>query len=240
MKKSSNPKIRCFRLEEDEEDEEMWRNYLQNITCIPTGWSGGDRFTKTPKYIEFIVGAVIAIAVEAIAAITAILHGCRLLFVVLLDEILHHLIQANWTWLQVGPSSSSIFAAKLSWFSDGNRLLNCRNSQNARKRPIEKSPQSWFEHRLGRLCTNLFSGRLNIDINRLDLHRKRHDPEEMNRKISSPSRNFRKIKKGKEKKNSTDFLRWNFLTTPPETLLCAARFSDTNDKHGLALKFTDW
>lgn len=147
------------------------RLYLEDIGGVATERTGCHGIAETAtEDIELVVRAVIAVSVKAIAAIPAT-FGRLLLLVALFNKILNHLRQANRARLELGDRSSVL--VKMRGLADG-RFFRRRNSKHARKLPVKQPPEPGFQDWFGRVDPDRFSQRLGIDIDRLDLHRKRH------------------------------------------------------------------
>lgn len=91
--------------------------YLESIGRVAerriSGYGVGEK-------IELVIGAVVAVAVKAIAAISGVFRRCSggLLLVVFFHEILYHFIQTNRTRLEFSSCRTVIL------FSSGGRFLS--------------------------------------------------------------------------------------------------------------------
>lgn len=120
--------------------------------------------------IELIIGAVVAVAIEAIAAVTAAFHSGSggLFLVVVFHEALNHFIQANRARLEFRRRrrrNTILFPSGCLFFS---RWI----PQHAVQWTIKKPLQPRFEHRR-------LSHVVPDHIDRLDSHRKRHFSREL-------------------------------------------------------------
>lgn len=163
--------------------------------------SRGERIAEAAEDVEFVVGAVVAVRIKAIAAVAAAFgssrrRGCLPLVVALLHEVLHHFRQANRARLELGGHSTSPSIFEVVGDGGGGilrrfRLFRRRNPQHARELPVEEPPESRFQHRFRRICSNrLFSRGLGIGVQRLDLHRKRHSQQQTQKKPKPPLTSF--------------------------------------------------
>lgn len=118
--------------------QETWEKiYLENIRRVATVRYRGVGIAETTKEVDFIIGAVIAICVEANAPVPAIFRRRRLSIVAFFHEIMYHFCQANRARFEL--RFSSIFVKQLlRWWFDSNSdwLLRRRNP----KLPVKKLP----------------------------------------------------------------------------------------------------
>lgn len=134
--------------------------YLETIAGI------GERRIRRKRVreeIELVVGAVVALAVEAVTAVTAAFHGGggRLLLVVVFNEVLNHFVQTNGARLEFRRRRTAVL------LSSGCLLLSWRNPHDTVERTVKKPLQPRFQHRR---LNHVLPDR----IDRLNSHRKRH------------------------------------------------------------------
>lgn len=118
--------------------------------------------------IQIVFGAIGAVPIEAVAAITAAPRSTGLLLIVLFDEALHHLGQARGARLKLYRRAITAVLVKMRLLDTD--LLCGGIPENIQELAFEEPLEPRLHHRLHRLA--VFR---RVRIDRLDLHWERHD-----------------------------------------------------------------